>query len=337
MFLTERRGVQLACVAGLALLIGWWSWSPRSLPHDGSLRVTFLDVGQGDATVIELPTGETLLIDAGAKYETLDMGRAVVSPYLWNRGITQLDHVIATHPQIDHIGGLASTLRHFPVAHYWDNGMSRQESFYQELQGVLQQRGVTTSAAEEGQIILASDACRLSVLNPPQGRPIQPPIRAESGAMLNNQSVVTRLDCGAQSFLFAADAEADTLARLATTTASADVRILKVPHHGARSSLDEAWIRHVAPELAVISVGVRNPYGHPADTVLQAYERTGIRLFRTDRDGAIWVTAHPSSASFAIHTTREIQLRPVRIGTMMLNDEYQNLMRLWRQWTNSYA
>ena len=98
---------------GLLLLISWWIWSPRLLLDGDRFRVTFLDVAQGDSAVIELPDGEVVLIDGGATYERFDMGRGVVAPYLWNRGIRTIDHVVATHPQLDHVGGLAYVLRHF--------------------------------------------------------------------------------------------------------------------------------------------------------------------------------------------------------------------------------
>nr|MBI3614762.1 DNA internalization-related competence protein ComEC/Rec2 [Nitrospirota bacterium] len=326
----HRRG-RLICLAGAILLAGWWICSPRIWPQDGSLRVTFLDVGQGDATVIELPDGETVLIDAGTRHETLDMGRSVVAPYLWDRSIFRLDHVIATHPQLDHVGGLTAVLQHFPVSHYWSNGLTRQEPFYQELQETLRRRGLSESIATEGQVILASGTCRLSVLNPAAGERTQLPAPTNIGALLNNQSVVTKLVCGPHSFLFAADAEAQTLARLAETGTSAGTRIVKVPHHGANSSLDEPWIRNVAPEVAVISVGDRNPYGHPTQAVLQAYERQGSRIFRTDRDGAVSIAARLSSPMFELARARATKLRPVRIGTSMFHDEWLNWGRLQRQ------
>lgn len=328
--LQGHHRVRLSCLAGVILLAGWWICSPRIWPQDGSLRVTFLDVGQGDATVIELPEGETILIDAGARHETLDMGRSVVSPYLWDQGIFRLDHVIATHPQLDHVGGLPAVLRHFPVGHYWSNGLTRQEPFYQELQRAIRQQGMRESIAFEGQTILATGTCRLSVLNPAAGEQAQRPAQTNSGALLNNQSVVTKLVCGPHSFLFTADAEAQTLAHLATTDVSGRVRILKVPHHGANSSLDEQWIRHVAPEISVISVGRRNSYGHPTQTVLQAYQQQGSRIFRTDRDGAVSIAARLPSPGFEISRARDARVRPVRVGTSMFRDEWLNWRHL--QW-----
>ncbi len=329
--LQAHHRARLICLAGILLLAGWWIWSPRLWGQDGSLRVTFLDVGQGDATVIELPDGETVLIDAGTRHETLDMGRSVVAPYLWDRGIFRLDHVLATHPQLDHVGGLPAVLRHFPVGRYWSNGLARQEPFYQELQRATRQQGLSESVALEGQTILATGPCRLSVLNPAAGEQAQLPAPTNIGALLNNQSVVTKLVCGPHSFLFTADAEAQTLARLAKTDTSDGTRVLKVPHHGANSSLNEQWIGRVAPEVAVISVGNRNPYGHPTQAVLQAYRQQGSRIFRTDRDGAVSIAARLSSPVIEISRSRDARLRPVRTGASMFHDEWLNWGRLRRQ------
>ena len=105
----------------LVLLLGWWLWSPRLWIDGDRFRITFLDVSQGDSAVLELPDGKVVLIDGGGSYERFDMGRGIVAPYLWNRGIQTIEYVIATHPQLDHVGGLAYILSHFPVRHYWGN------------------------------------------------------------------------------------------------------------------------------------------------------------------------------------------------------------------------
>ncbi|MFM8552611.1 MAG: DNA internalization-related competence protein ComEC/Rec2, partial [Nitrospiraceae bacterium] len=262
--LRPHRRIQLACLTSALCLAAWWLYSPRLWPHDGSLRVTFLDVGQGDASVIELPDGETILIDAGTKHDTLDIGRSVVAPYLWDRGIFHLDHVIATHPQLDHVGGLPAVIRHFHVGRYWSNGLARQEPFYQELQRAIRLSGLAESVAMEGQPIIADGPCNLTVLNPAAEAQTRHQVPTNTGSMLNNQSVVTRLTCDTHSFLFTADAEAPTLARLSELATSVRTRVVKVPHHGASSSLEQRWIGHVAPEIAVISVGNRNIYGHPS-------------------------------------------------------------------------
>ena len=165
-------------------------------------------------------------------------------------------------------------VRHFAVSHYWGNGMKRDEAFYRRLEDSLSRSHVTQELAAEGAVMVDSGGCRLSVLNPPSetGLVFLSRDTPRTGTLLNNQSVVTRLDCGAHSFLFTGDIETETIARLYRTHGAAfTARIIKVPHHEARSSLDAAWIRDMAPDFAVISVGRNNAYGHPAGAVLTAY------------------------------------------------------------------
>ena len=148
------------------MILLWWAWSPRIFLDGDHFRVTFLDVGQGDSAVIELPDGQVVLIDGGATYERFDMGRAVVAPFLWNRGIRTIDQVIGTHPQLDHVGGLAWVVRHFVVKQYWGSGETREELFYRRLQESLATQGLSERVVSEGQEIVSSGPCRLVVLNP---------------------------------------------------------------------------------------------------------------------------------------------------------------------------
>ncbi|HEV8619385.1 MAG TPA: DNA internalization-related competence protein ComEC/Rec2, partial [Nitrospiraceae bacterium] len=157
---------RLAAGAGLLLVLLWWAWSPRMFLDGDHFRVTFLDVGQGDSAVVELPDGQVVLIDGGATYERFDMGRGVVAPFLWNRGIRTIDQVIGTHPQLDHVGGLAWVVRHFLVKNYWGSGETREELFYRRLQQSLNSQGLQEGVAIEGQKIVSSGPCRLVVLNP---------------------------------------------------------------------------------------------------------------------------------------------------------------------------
>jgi competence protein ComEC len=290
-------------------------------------------VSQGDSAVIELPDGEVVLIDGGATYERFDMGRGVVAPYLWNIGIRTIDHVVATHNQLDHVGGLVYVLRHFKVKHFWGTGDKREEPFYQRLQQALELQGLTEHVAREEQDVMTLGDCRLQILNPqavsesrdvPSGRRIE-------GHALNNRSIVTQLTCGKHKMLFTADVEQEALSRMSRNDRSEQVNLVKVPHHGAGSSLQREWLERVNPRNAVISVGRYNSYGHPAQNVLEAYVNRGTAIYRTDRDGGIWVTGKRSHPVLQIHRTADERIRRVVLRNCFWDCERLNWEKLLRR------
>jgi competence protein ComEC len=315
--------------AGIALaVISWWLIIPGPRGDGDSWRVTFLDVGQGDSAAVELPDGQTVLIDGGARYDRFDMGRSVVAPFLWNRGIHHIDHVIGTHQQVDHVGGLIWILRHMSVGQFWDQGVERPEKFVEELRAALRLRGIPERSAVRGQDVLNTGPCHLHVLNPQAETALRDPVQSLTGTVLNNRSIVLRFECGPHSILFSADIETDGLRQL-PENGRKSVTVLKVPHHGARGSLDQEWLRQVHPQYAVVSVGATNPYGHPAESVLKTYEQQDITVYRTDLDGAVWVTGRLSTAEFTVNRMRDLIIQPVDLFSCPWRCEYQNWRRLF--------
>jgi competence protein ComEC len=234
---------------------------------------------------------------------------------------------MATHDQVDHVGGLIWILRHFSIGQFWGSGIVRSEQFSQELRSVLRVRGVDEHIPTLGQDLLPSGPCRLTILNPPERSAALDLIKLQGGTSLNNHSIVSRLHCGTYSILFAADIEADGLSRL-TADGRHPVTVLKVPHHGARSSVDHDWIRQVHPQYAVISVGAGNPYGHPVESVLQAYTDQAATIYRTDLDGAVWVAGRLSTSELTVGRMRDLILKPVNLVNCPWRCEYHNLNRL---------
>lgn len=319
--------------AGLTiLLIGCWMSPPLSQADGDRWRVTFLDVGQGDSAVVELPDGQTVLIDGGARYERFDIGKNVIAPFLWSRRIHHVAHIIGTHQQLDHVGGLVWVLRHMSVGQYWGGRIERAEKFAEDLKTALRDRHVDQRIAVSGQDLLQSGQCRFSILNPPDTSVVRESTRTPSGTLLNNLSIVSRLQCGTYSILFAADIETAGLRRL-SKEGYQPVTVLKVPHHGARSSLDPDWLQELHPQYAVVSVGAANPYGHPAESVLQTYQDQHIPVFRTDRDGAIWVTGRLSTSELTVSRMRDLIVQPVNFPHCLWRCEYQNWHRLFLQFS----
>lgn len=330
--LSRKRTVRVVSVSALLCCLLWWAWSPRQVFDDGTLRVTFLDVGQGDATVIELPGGDTILVDGGVAYERWDIGRMVVGPYLWDQGIRRLTHVIATHPQLDHVGGLAWIIDNFEVDHYWSNGIRRANPFYQRLRNTIAKQGLVERIALEGEVLLKRGPCGLVSLNPPLAENAAT-LNDLRGSGLNNLSVVLSLTCGKHSILLTADAEVQALARLTGHPLVESATVVKIPHHGAKSSLNRRWIQQLNAETAVVSAGQGNRYGHPAEDVLQAYER--MTIYRTDSHGAIVFSAKPDAGEFRIRRTTDRQPVPLGLNTYSLGREWENLSRFWEVWVRN--
>lgn len=327
---TLRLPIRLAAMGSLTVVLFWWVLSPTATLLPGQMRVTFLDVGQGDATVIQMPGGQTTVIDGGGRYGQFDLGASVVGPYLWDQGIHRIDHLIGTHPQLDHVGGVPWLIRHFEIGRYWGNGVARTEGFYQDLLEALSEKGLTEQVPTAGETLAAEAGCALSIVIPRPPEMVRSGLDRthRSGAALNNLSVATRLVCGQAAFLFAADLERPGLARLVQQRLAPHTTVLKVPHHGAASSLELGWMRATAPEIAVVSVGRSNPYHHPHPQVLAAYRDQGSRLFRTDHDGAITITGSPHSQNLLIVSASQLQFHRVSIVESALEQERRNYHRV---------
>ena len=273
------RAVALLLVAAGAGIALW----PLVAPDHGRLRMTFLDVGQGDAILVEVPDGPRLLIDGGpGGGGRFDVGERVVAPFLWNRGIGHLDVVAATHADADHSGGLAAVLRGLRVGEIWENG--RWGVGHDDTVAALERSGAARRVLAAGQRIRLGEAV-VSVLSPPVDE-VAAPLTGE-----NDHSLVLRLDWRGIALLLTGDLTARGEERLLAGRAPLSATILKVGHHGSRGSTAAPFVEASQPRIAVVSVGARNPFRHPAPEVLDRLARAGTRLYRTDRDGAVIVEA----------------------------------------------
>jgi competence protein ComEC len=235
----------------LAVALGAGAW-PLVRPPDARLRVTVLDVGQGDAIVAEMPDGRAILVDAGSGgARRLDAGERVVAPFLWNRGFLRLARAVVTHDDSDHAGGMPAVRRLLRVDEQWTS-----------------LDPPATPRAFGGVVVTALP-------------------RLATGGRRNDGGLVLRLEVGWVSFLLASDIEAARERELLDAGLPLAATVLKVAHHGSRSSTTAEFVRAVRPAVAVISVGPRNAYGHPDSGVLARLTETGARIYRTDRDGAV--------------------------------------------------
>jgi competence protein ComEC len=267
----RRRARLLGVVAAAALVLaGWWSLRPQSTwtPPDG-LRVTFLDVGQGDAALLEVPEG-AILVDQGAP-------EARVADRLRRAGIRKLSAVVLTHPERDHVGGAADVLRRLEVDAVLDPDLAVVTAFGTEARRAARARGVPVLVARSGR------AFRLGRL---VLRVLWPDGPGAPSANPNELALVVLATYGATDVLLAADAESQVQRRLALRP----VEVLKVAHHGSEDEGLPDVLAQLRPQIAVISVGRDNDYGHPRPETIAALESVaGLRLYRTDVDGAVVV------------------------------------------------
>jgi competence protein ComEC len=239
----------------------------------GTLTLELLDVGQGDSILLRTPAGKTVLIDAGT-------GKSNVPAMLQARGVTQLDLVIATHNHADHIGGMDEVLTQIPVKYYFDQGMEHETGTYVEVMRIVEEKGIAYKPGRLGQKFNLDDGIRVEMLAP------QDPLLKNTRSDLNSNSIITRVTHGEVCFLLTGDAELETERRLLDQHL-APCEVLKVAHHGSAYATSHHFLKVLQPEIAIISVGAENRYGHPAESTLQRIEHGGARIYRTDLHGTI--------------------------------------------------
>jgi competence protein ComEC len=309
---TARRGLPPAirptewiaavALALLSIIVSTHPFAP--VIQRGKLEVSVLDVGQGDSIFTAFPDGRTMLIDGGGQPGSewvgghrsgVDIGEQVVSPYLWSRGLKSLDVVALTHAHHDHLDGLHSVLENFRVLELWV-GRDEETPAFESLLREAHARGVAivhkTSGAHfnwagvDGDFLWPADATAV-----PQAS--------------NDDSLVLLLADDQVRFLLPGDIQNKVEDKLVKDHAPLAADFLKVPHHGSKTSSTELFLAAAAPRVAVVSVGDANPFGHPAANVVERYKRSGVRLLRTDRDGA--VTALSDGKNIAVHAFSEPQ------------------------------
>ena len=236
------------------------------------LKVHFLDVGQGDSIFIELPTNETILIDASIK----DASNKIIN-YLREENVSKIDYVFATHPHSDHIGGMSAVIKAFDIGQIYMPKAVTTTKTYENLLLTIKDKNLKIKAAKAGNTIIDTDDLKLVVLAPNQ----------DSYESLNNYSIVLKLTYKEKSFLFMGDAE--TLSEK-EITGDVQADVLKVGHHGSRTSTSQAFLNKVNPSYAVISVGLNNDYKHPHQEVIDRLEKKNIKIYRTDQNGDIIFT-----------------------------------------------
>lgn len=273
----NRQKLVLALLIAAAVFL----WAGIFIPDKGKLEITFLDIGQGDATLIRTPGGKYLIIDTGGNEDansTFDPGERILVPFLRRQGIRSIDLMLLSHPHADHIQGAEAVLKYLDVEMLVVNPQFSCNPEGEELKEAFRQEESQIKEVSGGDTIIF-DKVKIEVLHPLSSLP----------ADENNDSMVVRLSLGEFSVLFTGDIEQSALEEL-TGARETKADLIKVPHHGSRGSWIEEFYRKADPDLAVISVGEHNKYGHPSKEVTDGLSALGIPVLRTDKDGAVVVS-----------------------------------------------
>jgi competence protein ComEC len=261
------------------LVVAILVWSVAFTSPDDKLHVSFLDVGQGDAILIQTPDGQDILIDGGPDFQKINLELSEKLPF-WDRTI---DLVVCTQPQADHVTGLIEVLLRYKVKQVLEPGVSYNSSAYQEWLNVVEDKGIEYNTARAGQEIDLGNGIEMEVLNPPES------LFEETSHDVDNNGVVLRLTWGKVSFLFTADIREEAEFELIGRRANLKSTVLKVAHHGSETSTSPQFLAAVDPEVAVISVGADNTFGHPSPEVVERLiDRVGEdNVYRTDEDSTV--------------------------------------------------
>lgn len=286
----------LACMVAVA--------HPPKPRASGRLAIHFLDVGQGDSTLIVFPKGTTMLVDGGGEINfaaqevsgrdeggderrgqapdnALPVGELVVSRFLWSKALTSVDYLLATHSDVDHIGGLSDVAKNFEIGQAVLGRVDADNPAYAKFARELLSRSIPVGLIWSNQRF-EIDGVTVEVLWPRSGPP-------EKGGSANDDSIVLRIVYGQVSALLTGDIERATEEALAGSGVTLRADVLKVPHHGSKTSSTDAFLIAVNPQIAVIQVGKRSRFGHPHNSVINRYLGRSIHIFQTGRDGTVTV------------------------------------------------
>jgi competence protein ComEC len=288
----HKMVVRVACLVLLlsTLTVALYPFSPTRAK--GKLEVSVLDVGQGDSLFVVSPRGKTLLIDGGGAFGGyagkeeefgIDPGQEAVSPNLWSRGFQKLDVVALTHAHQDHLGGLRAILENFRVGELWI-GREVSSPALRKLEELAKNQGIKIEHQLRG---------KSSDWDGVRGEFLWPETAPSEIASVpkNDDSLVLKLKYGHESILLPGDAEGQTEQRILAENDTQAMRsdVLKIGHHGGKNSTTPEFLAAVHPRIGIVSVGEKNPYGHPSPELLDRLKYAGVQILRTDRDGAVRV------------------------------------------------
>lgn len=267
-------------VLSILIIIGDHLFWYYHINYNPNLKVTFISVGQGDAALIEFPYGKRMLIDGGGFYkDDFDVGEKIIAPFLYKNKINKIDYIVLSHPQTDHLKGLIFIADRFNVKEFRWNGDIGKDRAYIELSEIIKRHGIKQIITNGSTMPLDINGVRVEFLSPLKDKHLD----------INNNSLVMRLDYKKMSFLFTGDIAESCENLLLKGGRKIKTTILKVPHHGSRTSSTIDFLKTVNPDIAVVSAGYLNPFNLPHPDILKRFSDLNIPILRTDIMGAITI------------------------------------------------
>ncbi|MBU2595723.1 MBL fold metallo-hydrolase [Patescibacteria group bacterium] len=274
--LAKKKKVVFSLLGSLSIIafLVWFSLI-YTKGAESELVVNFLDVGQGDAILIQAPKGE-VLIDGGPGRQVLEeLGEEM--PFFDRK----IELVIMTHPDADHINGLVEVLKNYQVDEVMETGVANNNKGYQEWQKLIEEKKIKDTIVKKGDKIDLGEGVELNIVWP------EVDLKEQKNENTNDTSIVNFLNWGDIDVVLTGDAETPVLDKIAEENPGIDIEILKQPHHGSKNGISQKFLETFKPEVSVISVGAKNRYGHPHQDVLDILGKLGIKVYRTDEQGTI--------------------------------------------------
>lgn len=251
-----------------------------------NMLVHYIDVGQADSALIQLPNGQNMVIDAGNNADS-----TLVVNYLKSKGVTKVDYLVGTHPDEDHIGGLDAVINNFTIGKLYMPSRTSTTQTYKDVINAAASKGLTVTTAKSG-VSLFNTTSSSKTLEAHFVAPVH-----TNYSTNNNWSGVIRLVYGTTTFMFSGDAETQSETDMVNSGQTLSANVLKVGHHGSNTSSSAAYLDKVKPQAAIISCGLNNSYGHPGATTISNLKARGIKIYRTDLQGGFVFTSTGSSWS----------------------------------------
>jgi competence protein ComEC len=300
-----RFKIQIA-LASLVFLLGIIIVHPFSSPNpDGKLHLDFLDVGQGDSALVTMPTGETILIDGGGRAsfnklyvqrdgeepelfepDVQNIGETVVSNFLWEKGYDNLDYLLATHADTDHIQGLTDVAGNFAVKLAFVARTPSKDTDFDDFTKILEKKDIPIAKIGRGDLLTFGDA-KVEILYP---NPDENP----DAKWDNNHGIVLRIVYGETTFLLTADIEKEAEKVLLQMPELLQSNVVKVAHHGSKTSSIQPFIE---AKLAIISIGKKSPFGHPHQEVVERWKKSEAKIMTTSEKGTVTIISDGKSIS----------------------------------------